>query len=90
MIDLCKLCLHFFVFVIKKLKIILWLDYKNLCYRSIKTDQEILGIDIQLGWKKGTKITFKENGSQEHGVISTDLFFVIVEKSHKVFKMDGK
>lgn len=51
--------------------------------------EEILTIDIQPGWKKGTKITFPEKGNQEPGVIPSDLIFVIDEKPHGVYRRDG-
>ncbi|GLT86338.1 hypothetical protein SLE2022_044830 [Rubroshorea leprosula] len=54
-----------------------------------KTVDEILKIDINPGWKKGTKITFPEKGNHEPGVMPADLIFVVDEKPHAVFKRDG-
>ncbi|KAK7302836.1 hypothetical protein RJT34_13733 [Clitoria ternatea] len=51
--------------------------------------EEILNIEIQPGWKKGTKITFPEKGNQEPNVIAADLVFIIDEKPHGVFTRDG-
>ncbi|KAK7827688.1 uncharacterized protein LOC136063495 [Quercus suber] len=54
-----------------------------------KSVEEILKIDIQPGWKRGTKITFPEKGNQEPGIIPADLIFVVDEKPHAIFKRDG-
>ncbi|GAB4839920.1 hypothetical protein Ancab_020630 [Ancistrocladus abbreviatus] len=54
-----------------------------------RTVEEVLGIDVKPGWKKGTKITFPEKGNQELGMVPGDLIFVIDEKPHSVFKRDG-
>ncbi|KAG6429662.1 hypothetical protein SASPL_107714 [Salvia splendens] len=53
------------------------------------TVEEVLGINIKPGWKKGTKITFPEKGNHEAGATPGDLIFVIDEKPHPVFKRDG-
>ncbi|XP_022775988.1 dnaJ homolog subfamily B member 1-like [Durio zibethinus] len=54
-----------------------------------QTVEEILKIDIEPGWKKGTKITFPEKGNHEPGVTPADLIFVVDEKPHAIFKRDG-
>ncbi|THG12460.1 hypothetical protein TEA_011612 [Camellia sinensis var. sinensis] len=52
--------------------------------------EEILKISIKPGWKKGTRITFPEKGSQEQPRITPgDLIFVVDEKPHAVFNRDG-
>ncbi|XP_027368161.1 dnaJ homolog subfamily B member 4-like isoform X3 [Abrus precatorius] len=51
--------------------------------------EEILNIEIQPGWKKGTKITFPEKGNVQPNVIAADLVFIIDEKCHNVFTRDG-
>lgn len=51
--------------------------------------EEILKIDIILGWKKGIKIIFLEKGNYELGVIFVDFIFVIDEKLYLVYKRDG-
>lgn len=51
--------------------------------------QEILTIDIQPGWKKGTKITFAEKGNEQPNVIAADIVFIVDEKPHNVFTRDG-
>ncbi|KAL9239494.1 hypothetical protein vseg_013809 [Gypsophila vaccaria] len=54
-----------------------------------RTIRDILTIDIKLGWKKGTKITFPEKGNKWPGIIPSDIIFTIDEKPHPVFKRDG-
>ena len=47
-------------------------------------------INIEPGWKRGTKITFPEKGNQEPGTTSpADLIFVVDEKPHPFFKREG-
>lgn len=58
-------------------------------YRRPTTVEEALTIDIKPGWKKGTKITFQQNGNQQPRAITSDLVFTIDEKPHRVFKRDG-
>ena len=53
------------------------------------TVDEILKVDINPGWKKGTKITFPGKGSQEPGATAADLIFVVDEKPHAIFRRDG-
>jgi len=56
----------------------------------LKTEEEILKIDIKPGWKKGTKITFPGKGNQEaEASAPDDLIFVVDEKPHALFKRDG-
>ncbi|BAT87115.1 dnaJ protein homolog 1-like [Vigna umbellata] len=51
--------------------------------------EEILNIEIQPGWKKGTKITFPEKGNEQPNVIAADLVFIIDEKPHGIFTRVG-
>ncbi|KAK4782700.1 hypothetical protein SAY86_007074 [Trapa natans] len=51
--------------------------------------EEILAIDIKPGWKKGTKLTFPEKGSEQPGMITSDLVFIIDEKPHGTFTREG-
>ncbi|KAK7412385.1 hypothetical protein VNO78_03841 [Psophocarpus tetragonolobus] len=51
--------------------------------------EEILNIEIQPGWKRGTKITFQERGNEQPNVIAADLVFIIDEKPHSIFTRDG-
>ncbi|XP_040380061.1 dnaJ homolog subfamily B member 13-like [Oryza brachyantha] len=50
--------------------------------------EEILTIDIMPGWKKGTKVTFREKGNQKPNIKPADLVFIIEERSHPRFKRD--
>jgi len=51
--------------------------------------EEILNIEIQPGWKKGTKITFPEKGNEQPNVIAADIVFIIDEKPHGIFTRVG-
>ncbi|KAM1442116.1 hypothetical protein ACFX13_010028 [Malus domestica] len=54
------------------------------------TVEEVLTIEIKPGWKKGTKITFPEEGHDtRRGVIPADIVFIVDEKPHGVYKRDG-
>ncbi|KAL3509306.1 hypothetical protein ACH5RR_028707 [Cinchona calisaya] len=50
---------------------------------------EIFRIDVKPGWKKGTRITFPDEGYEAPGVLPADLVFIIDEKPHPVFTRDG-
>lgn len=56
--------------------------------RELKSEEEVLKITINPGWKKGTKITFPGKGNQLPGSPSLDLVFVVNEKPHPVFQRD--
>jgi DnaJ-class molecular chaperone len=43
-------------------------------------DTKQLTINIKPGWKKGTKITFPNEGDESKGAISADIVFVVQEK----------
>ncbi|KAJ7945958.1 DnaJ subfamily B member like [Quillaja saponaria] len=58
-------------------------------FGKLRNVEEILTIEINPGWKKGTKITFAEKGNQELGVIPADLIFLVDEKPHALYKRDG-
>ncbi|XP_061342402.1 uncharacterized protein LOC133288618 [Gastrolobium bilobum] len=58
-------------------------------FGKLKSVDEILKVDIEPGWKKGTKITFPGKGNQEAGTSPSDLIFVVDEKPHAFFKRDG-
>ena len=55
----------------------------------MRTESEILTIEVQPGWRKGTKITFPDKGNQQMNQLPADLVFVIDEKPHNVFSRDG-
>nr|CAB3482807.1 unnamed protein product [Digitaria exilis] len=55
----------------------------------MKTESEILSIEVKPGWKKGTKITFPGKGNQQWNQVPADLVFVVDEKPHPVYRRDG-
>uniref|UniRef100_A0A0E0AUT5 J domain-containing protein n=1 Tax=Oryza glumipatula TaxID=40148 RepID=A0A0E0AUT5_9ORYZ len=55
----------------------------------MKTESEILSIEVKPGWKKGTKITFPGKGNQQWSQLPADLVFVVDEKPHDVYRRDG-
>jgi DnaJ family protein B protein 4 len=52
-------------------------------------DSKVVEIEIQPGWKAGTKITFEGDGDERPGMLAGDVCFVIAEKKHPRFKRDG-
>lgn len=57
--------------------------------RRLKTESEILTIEVKAGWRKGTKITFPDKGNQQQNQLPADLVFVIDEKPHDIFSRDA-
>lgn len=55
----------------------------------IVEEEEILIIQVQPGWKKGTKITFEGKGDERPGTLPADIIFSIDEKMHPLFKRVG-
>ncbi|KAJ3072333.1 DnaJ sub B member 13 [Podochytrium sp. JEL0797] len=54
------------------------------------TDAEkVLTIEIQRGWKNGTRVTFPREGDQGPNKIPADLVFIIKELPHARFKRQG-
>ncbi|NWX04322.1 DJB13 protein, partial [Caloenas nicobarica] len=47
---------------------------------------KILTIDVQPGWKQGTRVTFEKEGDQGPNVIPADITFIVQEKLHPRFK----
>ncbi|CAM0911169.1 unnamed protein product [Alopecurus aequalis] len=56
---------------------------------QVRTESEILTIDIKPGWKKGTKITFPDKGNEQPNQLAADLVFVIDEKPHDQYTREG-
>ncbi|EAL50084.2 DnaJ family protein [Entamoeba histolytica HM-1:IMSS] len=46
-------------------------------------------INVQPGWKDGTKLRYEGYGDEEPGVIPADIVFVVKTKEHPVFKREG-
>ncbi|KAL5231782.1 hypothetical protein ABZP36_030558 [Zizania latifolia] len=55
----------------------------------MKTESEILSIEVKPGWKNGTKITFPRKSNQQWSQLPADLVFVVDEKPHDVYRRDG-
>ncbi|KAJ3029389.1 UNVERIFIED_CONTAM: DnaJ sub B member 13 [Siphonaria sp. JEL0065] len=51
--------------------------------------EKILTIDVQKGWKNGTRVTFPQEGDQGPNKIPADLVFIIKELPHPSFKRQG-
>lgn len=54
-------------------------------------DSKIITINVKPGWKKGTKITFPNEGDEVKGWLPQDVVFIIAEKedAHSDYKRDG-
>jgi len=52
-------------------------------------EEETLSIDVKPGWKRGTKVTFKDKGDEHPGRLPADISFVVDEKPHTVYTRDG-
>ncbi|XP_047903968.2 dnaJ homolog subfamily B member 13 isoform X1 [Anser cygnoides] len=57
--------------------------------RTSAIRDKILTIDVQPGWRQGTRITFEKEGDQGPNVIPADITFVVQEKPHPRFKRAG-
>ncbi len=55
----------------------------------LEKENEIISINIQPGWKEGTKITFEEKGDCLPNLDPGDVIFVIKELPHSIFRKDG-
>ncbi|KAJ3299776.1 DnaJ sub B member 13 [Borealophlyctis nickersoniae] len=53
------------------------------------TTERILTIDVQKGWKEGTRVTFPKEGDQAPNKIPSDIVFVVKEKPHPTLKREG-
>ncbi|KAM5182315.1 dnaJ homolog subfamily B member 13 [Mantella aurantiaca] len=50
---------------------------------------KILSIDVQSGWKPGTRISFPNEGDQGPNIIPADIIFIVKEKPHPRFVRQG-
>lgn len=57
--------------------------------RAARSEEEILEVAVKPGWKRGTKVTFKDKGDERPGRVAADMVFIIDEKPHARFKRDG-
>ncbi|KAJ2920877.1 hypothetical protein H1R20_g16217, partial [Candolleomyces eurysporus] len=53
------------------------------------TEEKVLEIQIQPGWKSGTKIRFPKAGNETSYGKAQDIVFVVEEKPDPVFRRDG-
>lgn len=51
--------------------------------------EKVLTIDVQPGWKDGTKVTFEGEGNEEPGSLPSDIRFTVATKPHPRFTRDG-
>ncbi|CAK8567367.1 unnamed protein product [Lathyrus sativus] len=56
---------------------------------SVVKEEEQLTINVEPGWKKGTKIRFEGKGSIRPNAYQEDIVFYISEKGHQFFKREG-
>ena len=52
-------------------------------------EDELVTIQVEPGWKKGTKITFEGLGNERPGAYPADIILVISEKRHPLFRREG-
>ncbi|XP_021098857.1 dnaJ homolog subfamily B member 13 isoform X4 [Heterocephalus glaber] len=57
-------------------------------YSSTIKDK-ILTIDVQPGWRQGTRITFEKEGDQGPNIIPADIIFIVKEKLHPRFRREN-
>jgi DnaJ family protein B protein 4 len=56
--------------------------------RPVKSETEILTVEVKPGWKEGTKITFDNKGDIRSGREPADVIFTIKQKPHDVYERD--
>nr|KYP55122.1 DnaJ isogeny subfamily B member 13 [Cajanus cajan] len=56
---------------------------------GIVQEEELVTINVQPGWKKGTKITFEGKGNERPGAYREDIICIISEKRHELFRREG-
>ncbi|XP_044756179.1 dnaJ protein homolog 1-like [Coccinella septempunctata] len=56
---------------------------------KLAREEKMLEINVQPGWKAGTKITFPKEGDQGVNKIPADIVFIIRDKTHGTFKREG-
>lgn len=57
--------------------------------REGRPEEKVLEITVKPGWKKGTTVTFENEGDESPGILPADLQFVIGEKEHDRFTREG-
>jgi len=72
---------------IKKLKITR--KRFNADKTELAEEAKVLTVSVKPGWKKGTKITFPNEGDEGEDVVPADVVFVIVESAHACLIREG-
>lgn len=67
---------------IKKLKVIRKVYTQN----GVNNEELLVNVDVQPGWKEGTKVTFEGYSDQLPSMLAGDLIFTIKEKEHPKLK----
>ena len=57
--------------------------------RSLQTEEKLLSVKVEPGWRAGTKVTFPSEGDVLPDTIPADVVFVVAEKPHAAFSRDG-
>lgn len=57
--------------------------------KTTRPEEKIIEIPIRAGYKKGTTITFPNEGDEGPGIIPADLIFTLTEKPHDRFTREG-
>jgi len=55
---------------------------------GVKKESKVLEINVQPGWKDGTKITFHNEGDVNPGSEPADMIFIVKQKPHQFFQRD--
>ena len=53
------------------------------------SEDKVVSVEVKPGWKRGTKVTFPQEGDQAVGKIPSDIVFMIEEKPHPQFEREG-
>lgn len=54
--------------------------------KTTESTDEVMTVDVQAGWREGTKITFTGQGDEAGGMETGDIMFVLKEKPHPRFE----
>lgn len=53
--------------------------------KTTQSEDKILTVKVEPGWKAGTRVTFEKEGSQFPGRIPADIVFIVRDKPNKLF-----
>jgi DnaJ family protein A protein 2 len=69
-------------------------DPKFICKtcngKKVVSEQKVLEVFIEIGMKNGSKIVFEGEADERPGVQAGDIYFIVQEKPHALFKRDGE